>query len=332
MSSQNLIALDMEQDIVLAEEILIGLDNQFWIELDKRNDYRKKITEIILKLYPTMFRANYYGELELVSGIPEEDASRAGFKFRITLHELCQKTDTEINQIYEGLANLAADESDGWIFQQDKVNVDVEFWSKMPTWTANEAIVITIGKDPRFINRSYLDKWTKSVVGILGSNGEKFFDLYVTIKNLVFRAEDSGLLVFPTPSLAFIKWIKQFDIDFPQDLAEKVFSYHEEQDFKALHQNSISECEALSEQSENLKLKNKKLQQEKSDIQRQYNSAAKMLTGVANNKFGDDRSKITKIQSALDLEGVSADRKTISEHLDKGSELIKKDSEKASSD
>lgn len=308
MSSQNFIALN--------------------IEMKKPNDYCKKIKEIILKLYPTMFQANHYGELELVAGIPEEDASRARLKFRTTLHELCKKTDEEINQIYEELANLAADKSDGWAFQQDKVNIDVDFWSKMPTWTANEAIVITIGKDPRFIKCSYLDKWTKSVVGILGSNGEEFFDLYVTIKNLVFRAEESGLLVFPTLSLAFIKWIKQFDIDFPQDLAAKVFSYHEEQDFKALHQHSISERKYWSEQSENLKLKNKKLQQEKSDIQRQYNTAAKILTGVANNKFEDDRSKITKIQSALYLEGVSADRKTISEHLDKGNELIKKDSEK----
>jgi len=324
--------MDTEQDIVLAEEILIGLDKQSWIKMEKRNNYRKKITAIILKLYPTMFRANYYGELELVSGIPEEDASRARFKFHTTLRELCKKTEAGINQIYEGLANLAADASDGWIFQQAKVNVDIDFWSKMPTWTADEAIVITIGKDPRFIKNSYLDKWTQSIVGILSFKDEEFIERYVKIKNLVLRAEVSGALTFPTSPLAYIKLIKQFDIEFPQELAERVFLYYEEQDFKALHQNAVSECKAFSEQSENLKLKNKKLQQEKSDIQRQYNTAAKMLTGVANNKYGDGRSKITKIQSALDLEGVSADRKTISEHLEKGRELIKKDSEKASLD
>ncbi len=337
MSSQELIALNAEKETTLDEEILLVLDKQAWSRQEEQHECNKKIREIMRKLYPIMFRSDLYDKLSPVSGIPAEDESRARSKFLKVLEILGKKTNgglnaldfEKINKMHERLADLSADESDGWIFQQSETNVDIDFWSKMPAWTADQAIIITIGKDPRYIEGAYLNKWTQSVAGVLDSKDEEFIKHYVKIRDLLLCARDSGVLVFPVPSLVFIKWTKQFDIEFPQDLAERVLSYHKEHDFKALHQSSISECKSLSEQREALKLKNNKLHQEKSDLQRSYNTAAKMLTGVANNKFENDRSKITKIQSTLDLEGVSADRKTISEHLEKGKELIKKDSEKA---
>jgi len=289
------------------------------------------------KLYPIMFRSDLYDKLSPVSGIPAEDESRARSKFLKVLEILGKKTNgglstldfEKINKMHERLADLSADESDGWIFQQSETNVDIDFWSKMPAWTTDQAIIITIGKDPRYIEGAYLNKWTQSVAGVLDSKDEEFIKHYVKIRDLVFCARDSGVLVFPVPSLVFVQWTKKFNIPFPQDIAAMVLSYHEEKDFESLYKASVIECQNLFDKNKVLEEKNKKLQQEKSDSKRSYNTVAKMFAGVVFEKFEDNASRTSKVKSALERQGVEVDAKTIREHQHSGFDLIRKLKENA---
>lgn len=62
------------------------------------NNYQK-LAEIILKMYPTMFRADRYGKLDFAFGIPSEDESRAFTKILKIIDNLGEKS-------FEGISTL----------------------------------------------------------------------------------------------------------------------------------------------------------------------------------------------------------------------------------
>ncbi len=69
--------------------------------------------------------------------------------------------------------------------------------------------------------------------------------------------------------------------------------------------------------------KNKKLQQEKSDSKRSYNTVSKMFAGIVLEKFEDNASRTSEVKSALERQGVEVDVKTIREHQNRGFTLIR---------
>ena len=299
------------------------------------NNYQK-LAEIILKMYPTMFRADRYGKLDFAFGIPSEDESRAFTKILKIIDNLGEKSFEgistlqieKINKMHEGLADLSADRSDGWIFNQDEAKVDVDFWSKVPAWTADQAIIIAIGKDPNCMDGVYLDKWTRSVVGVLNSKDKEFIKQYVKIRDLVLCARDVGTFVFPVPPLTFVQWTKKFNIPFPQDLAAMVFSYHEEQDFKVLYEQCVTKCENLSETIKVLEWQNNELKQAKAPLQYAANTSDKMFAALVNDKFPGKKPIITNLKSALDRLAAAEDDKTINVRYIRGKELIEEDLKK----
>ncbi len=105
----------------------------------------------------------------------------------------------------------------------------------------------------------------------------------------------------------------------------------QKQDLKILYENVCLERQKLSKEHAATKKENTKLQSEKSSLQKSLNTADKMIYGMATSKFGNNNSKIANIRTALALRDVPVTEKTIRAHCDRGEELIKEDSKKATS-
>lgn len=98
-------------------------------------------------------------------------------------------------------------------FNQPDVNADFDFWSKAAYWTLDEAVALSLGKDPKKV------KWDdiKSLI-----DRSPFIQEYGKRRNLANRAKATGQIKEPTPPSAFVQWSHENDLSFPQQLAEKL--------------------------------------------------------------------------------------------------------------
>lgn len=98
-------------------------------------------------------------------------------------------------------------------FNQPDADADFDFWSKAAYWTLDEAVALSLGKDPKKV------KWDdiKSLI-----DRSPFIQGYGKRRDLANRAKTAGQIKEPTPPSAFVEWSQENDLSFPQQLAEKV--------------------------------------------------------------------------------------------------------------
>lgn len=98
-------------------------------------------------------------------------------------------------------------------FNQSWSKLDHNHWSKISFWTLDEAVAISLNKDPRKVKWESLKSLT---------NVSPFAAKYEAKLMLVERAKKMGQLWAETSPSTFLMWAKRTGFDFPVELMEAV--------------------------------------------------------------------------------------------------------------
>jgi hypothetical protein len=90
---------------------------------------------------------------------------------------------------------------------------DIEHWSRASFWTLDEAVALTLGRDPRRVN------W-ESINGLTGIS--KLGKRYEALRDLVERAKTACELTDPTSPSAYLNWTSMKRIEVASEVASAV--------------------------------------------------------------------------------------------------------------
>lgn len=192
-------------------------------------------------------------------------------------------------------------------------NEFLAYWAKMGRWNLHEAAVLSLGRDPKIITIERIQK---------ARGTDKYDDRARMIKSAIESNKIAYYVCvverkYDVDPLSFVRWAKQFDIDIPEQLAEMVFLYHQERDFKSLYEQAIAANNVLKENTEILQNENAKLKQRKSSMQQKLNTAQAYFSAVVDDKFSGV-SRIQNVVSALERQGIAPSKNTVSKHYKEG--------------
>jgi len=98
-----------------------------------------------------------------------------------------------------------------YFFNKPEAQADFEHWSKATYWTIEEAVALSLGKDPEKVNWKSMNVYQT----ICRPDFVKsFFRLY----DLASRASNWQKLFNPTYPLLYTNWAKENDIELPEEL------------------------------------------------------------------------------------------------------------------
>lgn len=156
---------------------------------------------------------------------PSEDTLKKAAVYRQKLEALAKP---EVKQLYKEELEKHHEESDQRrFFNQSDAEADFDYWSKIPGWKVDEAIALTLNKNPKIVNPERL----KEVLNYTSP----FVQKYNEIRELVSRTRSAGLftdstIVTHTDHIIphkYVQWAQNADIGFPKELADKVLRFHE---------------------------------------------------------------------------------------------------------
>ncbi len=95
------------------------------------------------------------------------------------------------------------------VFEPGVATADFNRWGKRPSWSSEEAVALTLGKDPDLVN------WER-VQNYVGYHA--FADEYAELRERIGRAEAVGELAFPIKPEQFVMWLERDGIRCPEEL------------------------------------------------------------------------------------------------------------------
>lgn len=201
-----------------------------------------------------------------------------------------------------------------------KITVDADFgyWSKMPHWTLDEAISLSIGCEPR-------GQTSESVTRVIGLFAEQFSKW----REFAHRANIAGKVSDPVSPNDFLDWASKNDVPVRPELVAAVRAQVSAIDWRA----ECSRLRTLIEEKEALLTKavaerDSSTPTEKTLGTLERNTLLKLFCGLVVVTYGErpgvGRSSVSsEIQSDLLTKvGLEFDAKTIRKYLKQGAELL----------
>ncbi len=286
---------------------------------------------------------------------PSEATVKKAAQYREKLKKLSKP---EIKSLYKNeLSKKHHEDDERRFFNQQDAEADFDYWAKIPGWKVDEAVALTLGKNPKIVNKERLEKLYAS----------PFAENYDKIREMVSRSRSAGLftdnpIVMATDHIIphkYVQWAQNADIGFPQKLAEKVLSFYEankppktqlekamERLERSAHQNPIDigkeQLEKLHtpvkgplvQRAEKL-LENKKMQdvekpKPKSAHTKEQETLLKLLLGLAltnytYNPLANRNFTAKEIADDLLLHGLSVDEDTVRKWLNRAKDCLPDD-------
>lgn len=205
--------------------------------------------------------------------------------------------------------------------------VDLNYWCRMSQWKIEEALLLSIGKDPEENKNDFGVPLTTILYD------QPDVRHYGEIKKVVIRAIESGELTDPISPIEYVKWSKKYIVNFPEDLAEVVFAIAEETDWEAKYlelENQFAEYRKEnsknSEEVENKSVEENTLPQ-KILSTRERNTLLKLVIGIAIEQYAYDPNKsrneaASQISSDLVRHKISIDPDTIRKYFKQAIEVL----------
>jgi len=137
--------------------------------------------------------------------------------------ELLAMSPDELGLLYEKEQDKYRQERKAKIPQEDQqrffylpgADAEFEHWGKLATWTLEEAIALSFGKDPKYVNWNSLETDHSPFPNFYIS---PFIDGYRRVRDLVLRAKKEKELQDPVLPGDFLAWAKGSGIEFPPKL------------------------------------------------------------------------------------------------------------------
>jgi len=100
-------------------------------------------------------------------------------------------------------------------FNRPSAMADFDHWSKAAQWSLDEAIALSLGRNPNTLNWAIAESqdWSST-----------FANLYEQRRDLTLRAKAQNYLTDPVKPGRFLGWAKQYDISYPDELEELVIA------------------------------------------------------------------------------------------------------------
>jgi len=139
----------------------------------------------------------------------------------MTLTQLEEMVRTEGQKDLEALQAKEGAEELNLFFNRASANADFAFWAKMAIWTLDEAISLSLGKDPRVVNWDSVNGGGEQYApaALIKSPFPKY---YAQRRELVRRALSVRDLVDPIRPEAFLVWAQSTFDPVPTELVEQV--------------------------------------------------------------------------------------------------------------
>lgn len=217
-------------------------------------------------------------------------------------------SDDEIDQEFEivrakiHIEQAMEDEEE--FFNHHDADADFDHWLTMACWNAQEAVALSMGKDPRVVNRETLDKELEERMTDNAFVSESvFFREYLKRCEQVARAQEIDFLPKNITPSAFVEWAVGQKIKLDEKFAKTL--------------NGIAQPTPLSSQNEKLHGKTRVV-------------FLKMLFGLAISHYEKDPDAYVedhivvakRISADLKLTGVVVDEKTITNYLREASQSL----------
>ncbi|MCZ8261153.1 MAG: hypothetical protein O9333_13605 [Beijerinckiaceae bacterium] len=98
-------------------------------------------------------------------------------------------------------------------WEEPQAQAEFDYWTKVPAWSPEEIVALSLSKDPRFVSS---EKFVQS------TRGTEFSATYFERLEIVQRHQAAGELDDRTRSTRVIEWAEEYDFALPQELVEMV--------------------------------------------------------------------------------------------------------------
>lgn len=147
--------------------------------------------------------------------------------------ELFKLIDEQRNRDKETAREKAQREEQARPFNRPQANADFAYWSRMSYWTIDEAVALSLGRDPNIANWKYI----QSIVKI-----SPFAAEFAAKRELAIRAKVMGQLWDSTNPAIFLAWAERMNFDVPGALTDAVRALgHQIADWKTLYDNAATD-------------------------------------------------------------------------------------------
>lgn len=237
-------------------------------------------------------------------------------EYRSLKAELEGVPDDELQRRYDiarklFFANRAADlESQRW-FNLPSSRADHAYWSKMPLWSMDEAVTLSLDRAPEAVKWSDLRGYV--------SNSPFAFQ-FSRRREMVERAAVARDLSFPVRPADFVQWARTHDIELPAALDGALPSADPAVDWKAAHAAEVEQHNVTRADLERLKAEAERISADKGLSQRERSTCMKLIIGMAVKKYRHDAattrsSTATNIANDLHELGIDIDVDTVRKWL-----------------
>lgn len=222
------------------------------------------------------------------------------------------------------------------LFTSKRYELDRSYWLRLASWSLEEAVAISLGRDPRYVNWSTVEKYT---------NASEHAYQYALRRETVFRAKDAGYLPDPVLAEHFLDWILRVNLLCPvghHDLYPHTPFYvpspvagvppdptQADPNILSLLAETQAKCEELKERNQQLEKELAAAQERREMSAPQRSALTKLVYAMARDKYKYDpnasRSSATsRIENALTNAELRMDPKTIREHLQMSAKEVQK--------
>jgi hypothetical protein len=212
------------------------------------------------------------------------------------------------------------------LFTSEHTELEREFWLIQASWELDEAVAISLGRDPRDVNWPIVEPYSGS-----SSHAYEYEKRWVT----VMRAREQGLLLDPVAPADFIRWATSLGLYCAvaeDELPCPPAPGSEPAPSRPPH--SVEHSAAVPPKTNSKRQDARRSEEELSNAweDRELNpqerrSLLTLLYGMSRHSYEYDPSKkksstVSLIQTALETNGVRLDRKTIKKYLEEADSLV----------
>lgn len=141
---------------------------------------------------------------------PQVDSDARVKKIKTYEHHLREQPHEALDQLMQNvIAKQNADKEAEFSFNQPPARADFAYWAQVSSWTTDEAIALSFGRDPRKVSWDDI----KSCVHI-----SNFVKAYADRRLVVQRAVGAGQLYTSMHPGTFVAWAKRMKVGYPDEL------------------------------------------------------------------------------------------------------------------
>jgi len=187
--------------------------------MNKIDHLNKKIEFIISRKFP-LYKYVKYGERQppksMLDSLVDDDLRKEILDYE---EEILSLDSPSFEKLYSQiLEENNREREQNYFFNQPDAQADFDYWARLSSWKAEEAVALSFGKNPKVVT---FKKITQEDVKHSSLSHE-----YVFIHDIVIRAVDDGVLEKKLKPSVFLAWAKGLKISVPDGLIEAVNKFN----------------------------------------------------------------------------------------------------------